>query len=76
MTALTNLPETVFLTVSFRWNLIESDADDNKFVDYAVAGNADYLVTNDSDFNSLARIEFPKVVVVSVEPFKTILGAG
>ena len=37
--------------VFYKWNLIEIDKDDNKFVDCAVAGNADYLVSNDKHFN-------------------------
>ena len=44
-----------------KWNLIEADKDDNKFVDWAIAGNADYLVSNDKHFNCLKEIEFPKL---------------
>jgi predicted nucleic acid-binding protein len=32
--------------VFYKWNLIEADKDDNKFVDCAIAGLADYFVTN------------------------------
>ena len=31
----------------FHWNLISVDKSDNKFVDCAVASNADYILTND-----------------------------
>lgn len=57
----------------FLWNLIHQDPDDNKFVDCAIACNADYLVTEDRHFNALKQIPFPKVEVVNVEYFRDIL---
>ena len=47
--------------------------DNNKFVDLTVSANADHLLTHDKDFNVLKTLEFPKVSVVSLEAFKTIL---
>jgi len=38
----------IFSEPYFKWNLVEKDADDDKFADRAIAGNADYLVTNDN----------------------------
>ena len=35
----------------FRFNLITTDVDDNKFVDCAIVCGADYIVSNDSHFN-------------------------
>lgn len=35
--------------VYYKWNLVSSDPDDNKFADCTLAANADYLVTNDKD---------------------------
>jgi uncharacterized protein len=32
---------------SYKWQLVEKDPDDNKFVDCAVGVNADYLVSDD-----------------------------
>jgi putative PIN family toxin of toxin-antitoxin system len=58
---------------AFRWNMIKADEDDNNFVDCAVAGNADYLVTNDNHFNILRTISFPKVKVITAEDFLDIL---
>jgi uncharacterized protein len=43
-----------YVDPSFRWNAIQSDPDDNKFVDAAVAGGAEWIVTDDSHFNALA----------------------
>ncbi len=62
------------LTVAyFNLHLIQNDEDDNKFVDCAFATNADYIVTNDNDFNILKTIPFPAMKVVSVSEFKDIL---
>lgn len=55
--------------IFFRWSLIEHDKDDNKFADLAVAGNADFLVTNDLHFNVIKLIEFPPIHIVSGEEF-------
>ncbi|TLU98764.1 putative toxin-antitoxin system toxin component, PIN family [Dyadobacter luticola] len=57
----------------YLWQLIEADKDDNKFVDCAVACNADYLVSNDGHYNILASIDFPKVNVIKAGAFLEIL---
>ena len=57
----------------FKWNLIERDRDDNKFVDLTIAGNADYLVTNDKHFDILKNIEFPRLQIVTIDEFKSII---
>ncbi len=62
-----------FITKYFRWNLISVDPDDNKFVDCAVSCNAKFLVTNDKHFNILKDLEFPKIEVIGVDYFKSIL---
>ena len=67
------LLQTVHFThIYYRWQLLQ-DADDNKFADCAIAANADYLVTNDRDFNILKRINFPKISVVTIQEFEKIL---
>ena len=38
---------------SFRFNVISTDPDDNKFVDCAIVANADFVITNDTDFAPL-----------------------
>jgi putative PIN family toxin of toxin-antitoxin system len=53
----------------FRWNLIQADPDDNKFVDCALATNADYLVTNDRHFDVLKTLEFPRLMVITAQEF-------
>ena len=55
--AITRLHTTVFQQVYFHFGLIEADPDDNKFVDCAVAVDAEYIVTNDAHFNRLAATD-------------------
>ena len=59
--------------IFYKWNLITVDPDDNKFVDCAIAANADYIVTNDKHFNILKEINFPKVNYITIEEFMEIL---
>ena len=66
---LLNAPNTSFQEAYYKWQLIEADPDDNKFVDVAIAANADYLVTNDRHFEVLKQLEFPRVPVVSLQEF-------
>lgn len=59
--------------IYYRWNLIKSDEDDNKFVDCAIAGNADYLVSNDKHFEILDAVEFPEVQLLKIDGFIEML---
>jgi putative PIN family toxin of toxin-antitoxin system len=68
---LENLPNVEFITNYYKFNLLK-DPDDNKFVDCAISSNADFIVTHDSDFNILRKIEFPKVVILNTSEFKAI----
>ena len=49
-------PDVVQVEIDFKWSVIASDADDNKFVDCALNGNADFLVTDDKHFNILEKL--------------------
>ncbi|TAE37577.1 MAG: putative toxin-antitoxin system toxin component, PIN family [Runella slithyformis] len=53
------LPNTIKIEVYFRWGLITSDYDDNKFVDTAISANADFIITLDRHFKILKSIPFP-----------------
>jgi len=55
------------------WDLITIDPDDNRFVDCAIAGIADFIVTDDRHFKVLKKIPFPKVKVISADDFVEIL---
>ncbi|RIV20066.1 putative toxin-antitoxin system toxin component, PIN family [Fibrisoma montanum] len=68
-----NLPNVLLIDVYYNWQLIEADKDDNKFVDCAIAGSADYLVTNDRHYNILNNVDFPKVTVIKAEDFLKLL---
>ena len=69
---LENLPNVEHITTYYKFNLLK-DEDDNKFVDCAVACNANFIVTHDNDFNLLKKVEFPKVIIVNTEEFKQLI---
>jgi len=73
VTTILKLPNTVQTTVYYKLNLITHDEDDNKFADCAFASNANYIVTNDTDFDVLKKIDFPVIQVISLKEFKQIL---
>ena len=50
-------------------DLITQDPDDNKFVDCAICGMAEYIVSNDRHFDILKSIDFPLVTVRSIQEF-------
>ena len=66
---LLNLSEIEIIRPDFNWNFITADPDDNKFVDCAIAANADYIITNDAHFNVLKNITFPRVNVLTLQQF-------
>ncbi len=70
---LMNLPNVELIATYFRWSLITADADDNKFVDCAIAANSDYLVSNDRHFRELERISFPQVNVLTPIEFLDLI---
>jgi putative PIN family toxin of toxin-antitoxin system len=71
--AMLNAPHAVQITPHFKWSLITADPDDNKFVDCALNAGADFIVTNDKHFNILKEINFPKINVVDIDAFKSIV---
>ena len=73
---LRNLMEqtNVFMQViDFKMLLIIHDPDDDKFVDCAFACGADYLITNDKHYNILKEINFPKIPIIKLEDFESVL---
>lgn len=54
----------------YRFQLITTDRDDNKFVDCAIVANADYIVSDDKHFKILKSIPFPHVEVVKLKDFQ------
>ena len=57
----------------YRWGIMYTDPDDNKFFDCAVAANAHYLISEDNHFSILNKIDFPKVQRIRKSDFKNLL---
>lgn len=70
---LLNLDNLNKVEVYFEWKLIDKDADDNKYVDAAIVGVADFIVSNDQHFKVLKSVDFPKVNVISIDEFLNLL---
>ena len=68
-----NSPFVEFVDTYFHFHLIEQDKDDNKFVDCAIAANAQYIVSEDSHFKHLKNIPFPTVNVIRLREFMNLL---
>jgi predicted nucleic acid-binding protein len=66
-------PNVIQVVPYYKWKLISTDPDDNKFVDCALNAGADYIVTNDKHFNVLKDIDFPKINIVDIDAFKEML---
>lgn len=67
--AIARLSTTFFQDTYIHFGLIQQDYDDNKFVDCAIASNAEYIVSNDAHFNILKTIPWPKLNVLSLEEY-------
>lgn len=63
-------PFVHLVDVYFNWYLIENDPDDNKFIDCAISSGAYCLVSNDQHFNVVKNIDFPKIIVLSLQEFE------
>jgi uncharacterized protein len=70
---LLSLPNVELISPTYRWTLIPDDPDDDKFVDCAVAGNADFIVSHDKHFNILQNVPFPIIKVIKIPEFQRIL---
>ena len=74
--ALLTLPNIVYVSKYYAWQLIPNDQDDEKFIDCAIAGGATYIVTNDKHFNILKKIiGFTKVGIVTDIEFRGVYEA-
>ena len=70
---LINKPNFIRVYPTWRFGYIVADPDDNKFVDCAICGRAELLVSNDKHFNILKNIGFPYVRVLRIQDFVQIL---
>ena len=71
--AIVALPTTTMQNTYVHFELLPGDADDNKFVDCAIASNAELIVTNDKDFNLLKSIQWPRVEIMTIQDFIAII---
>ena len=67
------MPNIEHVNPTYRFNLITTDPDDNKFVDCAIIAGATYIVSNDHHFQELERYDFPKVNVCTLSEFLDII---
>lgn len=63
------LSTTYYQDTYFHFGLITADTDDNKFVDCAIAADAEYIVTNDKHFEVLKETPWPKLLVINIKDF-------
>ena len=70
---LKELPNVHYITSWYKWQLIKTDPDDNKYCDCAIAGKASFLVTEDKHFTILKSVSFPKLTPISIEYFLRVL---
>ena len=73
MALLTELTNVHYIHPHYHWQLIEADPDDNKYCDCAIAGQADFIVTEDRHFDVLKNIPFPSLTVITIDRFMEIL---
>ncbi len=65
--------QVIRVAPSFRWHAIRRDPDDDKFVDAAVAGDAEWVITDDSHFDDLHADARLTVRPLLPEDFITLL---
>ena len=71
--AIAALTTTTMQNTYVHFHLLPGDVDDNKFVDCAIASNAELIVTNDKDFNPLKEIPWPKVEIMKIQDFIKVI---
>ena len=59
--------------VFYNFKMIQSDEDDNKFVDTYIASGANYLVSNDKSITNLKGTTFPPLTVLTLDEFSKLL---
>jgi putative PIN family toxin of toxin-antitoxin system len=66
-------PDVDKVEIYFKWAAIYADADDNKFVDCALNGNAQFIITDDRHFNILKDVEFSDVEILRTQEFAQLV---
>ena len=70
---LLNRNNLVRVNPTWHFDLITEDPDDNKFVDCAVCGQAEYIVSNDRHYEILKSVFFPQLNIVKIQDFIRLL---
>lgn len=70
------LPNVRYANPYYKWQLITSDPDDNKYCDCAIATQADYLVTEDRHFSIVKSIPFPKLNILTIQEFAEFINSN
>lgn len=65
----------LFINPQFRFRVITADPDDNKFVDCAIAAQADYIITSDTHFNELRNAGYKPQPIAPEDFVRIHLGA-
>ena len=68
-----NHPKTIKVSNYVRWNVVEADADDNKYVDCAVAAGAKILVSDDKHLRILKKKVPPLVDLKTLQEYHEYL---
>ena len=68
-----NKPNIARISPTWRFDIIKSDPDDNKFVDCPVCGGAECIVSNDKHFNILKETYFPYTDLYTLQEFCNML---
>ena len=63
----------VTIPSDYHLHLITADPDDDKFVDCAFKANAKYIVTQDHHYDVLRQTPFPKIEIIDIDEFLSIL---
>jgi putative PIN family toxin of toxin-antitoxin system len=64
------LPNVILKNPSFLWQLVENDKDDKKFIDCYIAGQCDYIISNDKHIHQIKSSQFPQISVLRYEEFE------
>ena len=70
---LTDLPNVHLIQKYFLWQLVESDPDDNKFLDCAIAAGAKFLVSEDRHLRVIEKYSYFGVKLVTLKMFKEFI---
>ncbi len=72
--AIARHPQPCYREYYYRFHLLKDiDEDDDKFVDCAITAGADYIVTEDSHFDHLKNIPFPRLNILTLDEFNETL---